>query len=222
MTESQLEPLSTYRELPIERMRQRAEDFLSEMKKRRTVRNFSSRPVPREIIEDCIRTAMTAPNGANMQPWYFAVIQDPSLKRKLRDQAEKVEHDFYHGRAPVEWLEALEPLGTDEHKLFLEDAPYLIVVFAQLHGLDEAGESVKHYYVNESVGIATGLLIAAIHHAGLVSLTHTPSPMRFLNQVLNRPDHEKPFLILAVGYPSEDAQVPKITKKRLEEVSGFF
>ena len=222
MSDPPLEPLTSFVERPVHEMRQRSEDFLSEMRLRRTVRHFSDQPVPREIIENCIRTATTAPNGANMQPWYFAVIEDPELKGQVRAQAEKVEHDFYHGRAPVEWLEALEPLGTDEHKPFLETAPYLIVVFAQLHGVDDAGSSVKHYYVNESVGIATGLLVAAVHHAGLVSLTHTPSPMRFLNELLERPTFEKPFLILAVGYPAADAKVPRISKKPLAEVSGFF
>jgi len=202
-------------------MARRAGDLLAEMSRRRTVRDFSDRPVPRQIIEDCIRTAVTAPSGANMQPWYFAVIQDPETKKRIRQAAEQVEADFYSGRASDEWLEALAPLGTDENKPFLEVAPYLIVIFAQLHGLGAAGETLKHYYVNESVGIATGMLITAIHHAGLACLTHTPSPMRFLNRLLQRPANERPYLVLAVGYPAQDAQVPAITKKRLEDVCQF-
>lgn len=214
-------PLAEYLEYPEAEMARRAGNLLAEMSRRRTVRDFSDRPVPRKIIEDCIRTAMTAPSGANMQPWFFAVVQNPETKRQIRRAAEQVETDFYSGRASDEWLEALAPLGTDENKPFLELAPYLIVVFAQLHGLGDAGEIVKHYYVNESVGIATGMLIAAIHHAGLASLTHTPSPMRFLNEILHRPSNERPYLVLAVGYPASGALVPVIHKKPLEEVCQF-
>lgn len=192
-----------------------------EMRRRRTVREFSDRPVPRAVVEDCIRTAMTAPSGANMQPWHFVVVQDPEIKRQIRQEAERVEADFYSGRASDEWLQALAPLGTDKHKPFLELAPSLIVIFAQLHGRDQQGGTVKHYYVNESVGIATGMLITATHHAGLACLTHTPSPMRFLNEILQRPTHERPYLILAVGYPARQARVPSITKKRLAEACQF-
>lgn len=215
------EPLDQYREYPPGEMKRRAREFFEEMRRRRTVRDFSDRPVPREVLDACIQTAMTAPSGANMQPWHFVVVADPELKRQIRVAAEKVESDFYAGKASDEWLQALADLGTDEHKPFLEVAPYLIIVFAQLHGVDAEGKTIKHYYVNESVGIATGLLIAAIHHAGLVSVTHTPSPMRFLNQLLDRPANERPYLLLAVGYPATDARVPRISKKSLAEVSEF-
>lgn len=221
MKDHEFQPLSEYVEYPAEEMSRRAGDLLMEMRRRRTVRDFSDRPVPRQVVEDCIRTAMTAPSGANMQPWHFAVVQDPNIKRQIRQAAEQVEADFYSGRASDEWLEALAPLGTDENKPFLELAPYLIVIFAQLHGRGNQGETVKHYYVNESVGIATGFLIAAIHHAGLASLTHTPSPMRFLNEILDRPANERPYLLLAVGYPARQARVPMISKKRLAEVCQF-
>lgn len=221
MKEPVYEPLDQYREYPPSEMRRRAKEFFEEMRRRRSVRDLSDRPVPRAIIEDCIRTAITAPSGANMQPWHFSVVADPKLKRQIRVEAEKVERDFYGGKASAEWLQALEPLGTDEHKPFLELAPFLIVIFAQLHGVDSDGQATKHYYVNESVGIATGFLLAAIHHAGLASLTHTPSPMRFLNRLLERPPHERPYLLVAVGYPAAQARVPRIRKKSLTEVSEF-
>ena len=185
------------------------------------MREFSDRPVPREVIEDCIRTAGTAPSGANQQPWFFVAVTDPGIKKAIREGAEEEERAFYGGRAPDDWLEALSHLGTDENKPFLETAPYLIVIFAQNYGLDPNGEKVKHYYVTESVGIATGLLIAAVHEAGLVSLTHTPSPMGFLNEILGRPANERPFLVLVVGYPKEDAKVPKIDKKSLGAIAAF-
>lgn len=215
-------PLPEYREYPVEEMQRRAAGFYADIRRRRTVREFSSRPVPRDIIENCLRAAGTAPNGANLQPWHFVVISDPVIKKQIRAAAEEEERAFYRERAPQEWLEALAPLGTDEHKPFLETAPYLIAIFAQSYGLMPGGRKVKHYYATESVGIATGLLIAAVHHAGLVSLTHTPSPMNFLNQILNRPANERPFLLLVVGYPAEDAQVPAITKKPLEEIATFL
>ena len=221
MSEPDLRPLSGYIEYQPDEMRQRASDFRTEMGRRRTVRDISNRPVPRVVIEDCIRTAMTAPSGANMQPWHFEAVHDGEVKRQIREAAEAVERDFYSGRASDEWLEALSPLGTDATKPFLELAPYLIVIFAQLHGEDDEGRRIKHYYVNESVGIATGLLIAAVHHAGLVCLTHTPSPMRFLNQILGRPDYERPYLVLAVGYPSDEAKVPNIERKTLGECCRF-
>jgi nitroreductase len=221
MAQPTFEPLREYEELPIDEMRRRSSDFRRRLARRRTVREFSDRPVPREIIENCLMAAATAPSGANQQPWHFAVVSDPGIKKKIRDAAEAEEHAFYSGRAPDEWLEALSHLGTDEHKPFLEVAPYLIVIFAQNHGVAPDGSKFKHYYVTESVGIATGLLIAAVHEAGLVSLTHTPSPMGFLNEVLERPSHERPFLILVVGYPKEGARVPRITKKPLEEIVTF-
>jgi len=215
-------PLTSYREYLPEEMKQRAASFRADMQRRRTVRYFSSRPAPREVIEDCLLVAGSAPSGANLQPWHFAVVSDPAIKRQIREMAEKEEYEFYHGRAPQEWLDALAPLGTDEDKPYLETAPYLIVVFAESYGLLPDGRKVKNYYVTESVGIATGMLITAIHHASLVSLTHTPSPMSFLNQILGRPGHEKAFLILVVGYPAEDAVVPDISKKPLEEIATFW
>jgi len=214
-------PLPAYREYPIEEMKRRAAEFHSDVQRRRTVREFSDRPVPREVIEDCLCAASTAPSGANMQPWHFVVVSDAAIKQKIRVAAEQEEHEFYHHKAPQEWLDALEPLGTNEHKPFLETAPYLIVIFAQSYGVLPDGRKVKHYYAQESVGIATGILITAIHHAGLVSLTHTPSPMGFLNDLLGRPGQERPFLVLVVGYPAENATVPVITKRPLGEIATF-
>jgi nitroreductase len=202
-------------------MIRRAADFYAEIRRRRTVRDFSDRPVPRAVIEACLRAAGTAPNGANLQPWHFVVIQDPAVKRQIRLAAEAEEQEFYDRRAPEEWLDALAPLGTDANKPFLETAPYLIAIFAQPYGLLPDGRKVKHYYVSESVGIATGFLIAALHHAGLATLTHTPSPMNFLNDILERPTHERPYLLLVVGHPAADAQVPRITKKPLDEIVTF-
>lgn len=222
MPQARFVPLSQYREYPVQEMKQRAADFYADMRRRRTVRQFSQRPVPREIIEDCLRAAGTAPSGANMQPWHFVVVNDPEVKRHVRQAAEAEERAFYNGRASEEWLEALAPLGTDADKSFLETAPYLIVVFAQNYGLDPDGQKIKHYYVSESVGIATGILITAIHQAGLVSLTHTPSPMNFLSEILGRPANERPFLILVVGYPAEGVMLPNITKKSLEEIATFI
>jgi len=222
MQKAVFQPLSTYVEYPVEQMRERATSFREEMQMRRTIRHFSDRPVPREIIEECILTAGTAPNGANMQPWRFVVVSDPKTKREIRIAAEEEEFEFYHHRAPKEWLEALKSLGTDEHKPFLEMAPYLIVIFGRNHSQLPDGRRVKNYYVNESVGIATGFLIAALHHAGLVSLTHTPSPMGFLNDILNISPDEKPFLLLVTGFPAEDAQVPVIQKKSIEEIASFI
>ena len=216
-----LVPLSQYRAYPEKEMKRRAAQFYADIRRRRSVRDFSSRPVPREVIEDCLRAAGTAPNGANMQPWHFVVVSDPAVKRQIREAAEAEERAFYSGRAPEEWLEALAPLGTDARKPFLEVAPYLIVIFAQNYGLTPDGKKIKHYYVSESVGIATGLLITALHHAGLVCLTHTPSPMNFLSRILHRPPNERPFLILVVGYPADGAMVPDITKKPLEEIATF-
>lgn len=202
-------------------MREQAKRFRAFMSLRRTVREFSDRPVPREIIEDCLLTAGLAPNGANRQPWHFVAIQDRDLKRQIREKAEEEEREFYNGRAPDEWLEALSHLGTDEHKPFLDTAPWLVVVFAESYELRPDGSKTKNYYVTESVGIATGMLVTALHHAGLAMLTHTPSPMRFLNDLLDRPYHERPFLILVVGHPAPDAQVPDITKKPLRKIATF-
>ncbi|MGD8402806.1 MAG: nitroreductase family protein [Anaerolineales bacterium] len=202
-------------------MQKRAKGFRKEMERRRTIRTFSNRPVPREIIEECIRTAGTAPNGANMQPWHFVIVSDPDVKKQIREGAEKEEREFYERRASDEWLEALAPLGTDWHKPFLEEAPYLIVIFGLSNTILPDGEKRKNYYVTESVGIATGMLITAIHHAGLASLTHTPSPMVFLNKILKRPSNERPFLVLVVGYPAEETTVPDINKKPLDEIATF-
>ena len=215
-------PLRTFRGYPEEEMLRRARAFRAEMARRRTVRHFSNRPIPRTVIEECLRAAGTAPSGANLQPWHFAVVTDAGTKRRIREQAEVEEREFYRHRASKEWLEALAPLGTDEHKPFLETAPVLIVVFAEKYGLHSDGSRYSTYYATESVGLATGLLIAAVHHAGLVSLTHTPSPMGFLNEILGRPANEKPFLILVVGYPAEDAVVPDIGRKPLEDIATFL
>jgi nitroreductase len=215
-------PLSTYQEYTTEEMLTRARGFYNEMRQRRTVRHFSERPVPREVIEQCLLTAGTAPNGANIQPWHFVVVGDRALKKQIRTAAEEEEHEFYARRATPEWLEDLVPLGTDEHKPFLEDAPYLIVIFGQNYRIMPDGNKRKNYYVPESVGIAIGMLITAVHHAGLVSLTHTPSPMGFLNKMLGRPENEKPFLILVTGYPADDAHVPDIGKKSLAEIATFL
>ena len=210
-------PFEEYEEYPVDEMRRRAAEFAADMRRRRTVRHFSERPVPREIIDDCLLAAGRAPSGANRQPWHFVVVTDPEVKRHIREGAEKEEKEFYESRAPREWLEALAPLGTNEHKPFLETAPYLIAIFAESYFVGPNGEKLKNYYVSESVGIATGFLVAALHHAGLASLTHTPSPMGFLNEILGRPENERPFLLLVVGYPAEDALVPDIGKKELSE-----
>lgn len=220
MPAAQFQPLS-FTEYPIEEMKRRAADFRALMQRRRTVRHFSDKPVPREIIEECLITAGAAPNGANLQPWRFVVVSDPKVKHEIRVAAEEEEREFYRRRAPKEWLDALAPLGTDEHKPFLDIAPYLIAIFGKNHSELPDGRKVKNYYVHESVGIATGFLIAALHNAGLVSLTHTPSPMGFLNAILNRPPDEKPFLLLVTGFPANDAEVPVITKKPLEEIAAF-
>lgn len=213
--------LEEYREYPVEEMQQRAAAFASEMRNRRTVRHFADRPVPRDIIEHCLRAAGTAPNGANRQPWHFVVVSDPAIKTRIREGAEKEEHEFYAHRAPQDWLDALAPLGTDQHKPFLETAPYLIAIFAESYAIGPEGERLKNYYVTESVGIATGFLIAGLHYAGLASLTHTPSPMGFLNEILGRPANERPFLLLVVGYPADDALVPEIGKKKLSEIVTY-
>lgn len=203
-------------------MQRRSQEFLKNIQRRRTIRDFSDDSVPKEIIVDCLKSAATAPSGANRQPWHFSVVSDKETKRKIREAAEEEEKKLYSGRAPDEWLEALEPLGTDENKPFLEIAPYLIVVFSEAYGLDDKGDKIKNYYVSESVGIATGMLITALHTAGLVTLTHTPSPMNFLRKILGRGENERAFLILVTGFPSENATVPNIKKKDLEEYTSFF
>jgi iodotyrosine deiodinase len=207
--------------LPNEQLSHRAADFVAEMERRRTVRDFSERTVPREIIENCLRVAGTAPSGANLQPWHFVAINDSAIKHEIRVAAEAEEKEFYEHRAPAEWLEALAPLGTEWRKPFLEKAPWLIAIFSQPYRTLPDGRKLKHYYATESVGIATGFLIAAVHIAGLVSLTHTPSPMAFLNRILKRPACEKPFLLLVVGHPARNAMVPNIKRKPLEEISSF-
>ena len=199
-------------------LRDRARRLRDELVRRRTVREFSRRPVPVDVIDACLQAAASAPSGANLQPWHFVAVVDPEVKRRIREGAEAEERAFYEGRAPDDWLEAVKPLGTDANKPFLEEAPWLIVVFAEAYGRDEAGDRRKHYYVQESVGIATGMLISAVHQAGLASLTHTPSPMRFLNEILDRPENERPYLILVVGHPASDARVPDITRKPFDQV----
>lgn len=206
-----------YQELPTEEMLSRARGFADRLNRRRSVRHFSDRPVPEELIREIVRAAGTAPSGANLQPWQFVAVADAELKRQIREGAEEEERRFYGGRAPEDWLAAIEPLGTDASKPFLETAPWLIVIFARIHGDPEQG-SPKHYYVSESVGIACGMLLAAIHEAGLCSLTHTPSPMKFLREILGRPEHERPYLLIPVGYPAEAAQVPDIQRKPLDEI----
>lgn len=215
------EPLSSYREYPPAEMLDRARAFASEMNRRRTTRHFSSRPVAREVIEWCIRTAGTAPSGAHQQPWHFVAVGDSATKRAIRAEAERAEVEFYR-TAPAEWLEALAPLGTDEHKPYLEAAPWLIAVFARRYGLLPGGGRRTHYYVSESVGIACGFLLAALHNAGLVALTHTPSPMGFLSQVLNRPRNEKPVMLIVTGYPAPDARVPRLSRLPLNDIATFI
>jgi iodotyrosine deiodinase len=203
----------------------RAQGCYQRLRRRRSVRDFDpSRPVARELIAQCLLAAGTAPSGANQQPWFFVVITDPAHKRRVREAAEAEERSFYEGRAPEEWLRALAPLGTDANKPFLEEAPVLIAIFAQKYGVDAQGERISHYYVPESVGIATGMLIASLHEAGLATLTHTPSPMRFLNELCGRPDAEKPVILLVVGHPKPDCQVPVAggIKKPLEAISQWL
>jgi len=222
MTDYKTVPLADFKEYPLDVMRARLADFYADVSRRRTVREFSSRPVPRDIIETALRAAGTAPSGANLQPWHFVVISGAATKRKIRAAAEAEEREFYAHRASPEWLAALEPLGTDSNKPFLETAPYLIAVFLQKYGTLADGRKVKHYYPAESTGLATGILITALHHAGLVCLTHTPSPMKFLNEILDRPVSERPFLLLVTGYPADDASVPHIHRKSLADFVSFI
>ena len=212
----------SFEELPPAAMAARAADFLALMRRRRTVRDFSSRPVERGLIETAIATAGTAPSGANQQPWTFVAIQDSGVKQRIRVAAEEEERAFYAGRAGEDWLEALAPLGTDWQKPFLETAPWLIAIFGQRWGVAADGRRIKHFYVPESVGIATGLLIASLHAAGLATLTHTPSPMGFLNTICGCPGNEKAYILLVVGYPASDAKVPVIGKKPLDTISRWL
>lgn len=209
-------------EYSVPEMRQRADAFCADFRRRRTVRDFSDRQVPREIIERCLQAALSAPSGANLQPWHFVVVSDPAVKHGIREAAEFEEREFYTRRASQEWLSELQPLGTDWHKPFLDTAPYLIAVFAESYRVMPDGTKAKNYYVSESVGIACGVLIAALHHAGLATLTHTPSPMGFLNNILDRPTHERAYLLLVTGYPAEDARVPAITRKPPADVSTWL
>ena len=209
-------------ELPEIEMRLRAQQFAAELHRRRTVREFDSRDVPRDIIASCIHAACSAPSGANQQHWRFVAVSDPSIKKTIREAAEAEEREFYGHRASPEWLDALGPLGTDEHKPFLETAPWLIAIFIERLGVSSTGEKQKRYYPDESVGIATGMLIAALHHAGLATLTHTPSPMKFLNDILYRPkDRERPFLLLVVGYPAPNCRVPNIKRLPFDTLVSF-
>lgn len=217
-------PLPDYTEFPPDEMRRRARAFYEEIRRRHTVREFSHRPVPRDIVEECLRAAGTAPNGANHQPWHFAVIGSPDLKRRIRLAAEEEEAAFYSGRAGEEWLEALRPLGTDASKPFLKTAPWLICIFGERKSRSADGRLRKNYYVPESVSIAAGFLIAALHHAGLVALTHTPAPMGFLNEICGHPATDKAYLLMVVGYPAGDATIPAqaLEKRPLEEIATFL
>lgn len=221
MTTPTFEPLD-FENFEEPEMRDRSAAFLESMRRRRTVREFSDRPVPREVIEAAVMTAASAPSGANQQPWTFVCISDAHTKSKIRFAAEAEERAFYEGRAGDEWLAALKHLGTDWRKPFLETAPWLIACFGQRYGLAPDGSHVKHYYVPESVGIAMGFLIAALHHSGLATLTHTPSPMGFVNEICRRPAHEKAYVLLVAGYPAEGCTVPRIEKKTLAEVSSWL
>jgi iodotyrosine deiodinase len=204
---------------PVEESRARGAEFFADMNRRRTTRHFAADPVPRDLIELAIRTAGTAPSGAHQQPWTFVAVSEPELKRQMRDAAERAEHSFYHGKAPPEWIEALLPLGTDEHKPHLTDAPWVVVLFRKTYGLREDGSKRPYYYTEESCGIAAGLFIAAVHRMGLVTLTHTPNPMGFLRELLERPLNERAMLVMPVGYPAAGAQVPNLTRKALEEIA---
>lgn len=224
MQQHDCSPLTDYVEYPEAEMLTRSEAFLQNMKRRHSIRSFSDRAVDKEVIENCIKTAGTAPSGANHQPWHFVAIQSPEVKKQVRQQAELHEQGFYDGRAGDEWLEALKPLGTDAQKPYLEHAPWLIAVFSQKKGGIHAEDKNTNYYVHESVGIATGMLITALHNAGLVTLTHTPKPMQFLSKICERPDNERPYMLIIAGYPGEDASVPAHAqvKKSLQDIASFL
>lgn len=221
MTDTKFIPYRGIRYTRVE-MLQRSREYYQFLSKRRTVRDFSDKPIHREIIENIIMTAATAPSGAHKQPWTFCAVSDPILKKQIREAAEKEEYENYNGRMPEEWLQDLQPFGTDWHKPFLETAPWLIVVFKQAYTLDKQGGKHKNYYVSESVGLATGFLLTAIHNAGLVCLTHTPSPMNFLHDILQRPESERAFLLIPVGYPAQDAEVPDLQRKTKEQVIVWY
>jgi nitroreductase len=222
MQERPTVPLPASPDIPDTEMLQRARDYRDRMQMRRTVRDFDPRPVPREVIAACIAAAGTAPSGANQQPWHFVAVADPAVKRRIREAAETEEREFYERRAPAEWLEALAPIGTDWRKPFLETAPWLIAIFVRRWGRTPGGGRIKHYYPTESVGIATGILITALHTAGLATLTHTPSPMGFLNDILGRPaEDERPFLLLVAGHAAQGARVPAICRRTLEEIATW-
>lgn len=216
-------PLTDFIEYPQDEMLARSQAFLEDMKRRHSIRSFSDKPVPKEIIENCIKTAGRAPNGANHQPWHFVAISDPEIKKQVREQAELHERGFYEGRAGEEWLDALKPLGTDAQKPYLETAPWLIAIFSQKKGGINAEDKNTNYYVHESVGIATGFLITALHNAGLATLTHTPKPMSFLNKICERGDNERAYMLLIAGYPTDDATIPhhSTVKKSLDEIATF-
>jgi len=218
-------PLSDFTEYPQDVMLEKATENYENIKRRHSIRSFSDRPVPKEIIKTCIKAAATAPSGANHQPWHFVAIHSADIKKQIRIEAENLEKSFYEGRAGEEWLDALKPLGTDASKPYLESAPWLIAIFSQKKGGIHAEDKNQNYYVHESVGIATGFLIQALHHSGLVTLTHTPKPMSFLTKICNRnPDNERPYMLLIAGYPADDATVPDhaLVKKELSEVSSFI
>ncbi|MGJ8679242.1 nitroreductase family protein [Paraglaciecola sp.] len=217
-------PLTDFIEYPPAEMLVRAKQFYADIKRRHSIRKFSDKPVAKEIIETCIKAAGTAPNGANHQPWHFVAIHSPEVKKQVRQQAEAHEQGFYQGRAGEEWLEALKPLGTDADKPYLEHAPWLIAIFSQKQTQLDDGNKQNNYYVHESVGIATGFLINALHNSGLATLTHTPKPMSFLSKICNRPDNERPYMLLVAGYPATDATIPQhaIDKKPLDEIASFL
>jgi nitroreductase len=222
MPDAPTQPLPPHPALDEAERLARAQAFAAQLSRRRTVRDYAPTPVPREVIEACLRAAASAPSGANQQPWHFVAVADHEMKRRIREAAEAEERDFYERRAPDEWLAALAPLGTDADKPFLEIAPWLIAVFYERTGPEADGRKAKRYYPHESTGIACGMLIAALHNAGLATLTHTPSPMAFLNELLGRPRHEVPYLLLVVGHPAPDCRVPAIERKPLSEVATFL
>ena len=222
MTEARFKPLEGFVDRPAEQLVSRSQDFLSMINTRRTVRDFSDRPVPRAVIENAIKAGATAPSGANKQPWHFVAISNTDLKTRLREAAEAEERAFYGGKAGEAWLNDLVPFGTDANKPFLETAPWLIAVFKQLYSMDEDGNKSTHYYLNESVGLASGFFLASLHNAGLATLTHTPSPMGFLNELCGRPKTEKPIMLVVAGYPADGVEVPDIEKKPFDQVATFL
>ncbi len=214
--------LENFRVYSKKEMIKQSQDFLALIKTRRSIRTFSNQSIPLEVIENAVKAAGTAPSGANMQPWFFAIVRSSKIKRTIRIEAEKEEKEFYTKRATEEWLKTLEKFGTNEKKPFLEKAPYLIVVFEKKYDKDSRGKNIKHYYTKESVGIATGILITALHNSGVGTLTHTPSPMKFLNQILDRPENEKPFMIIVTGLPHKATTVPDVTKKNFDDIATFY